>query len=119
MIWDYLISNAKHRLGDLFIGVSRDAFMTRQYTLNIYNEMKRQDYVKDGSDPKSVECWFNECPESFFFYQKHDVVQNIPFIRGIQTWWMWLMKVKHSHNNIIAMDSTFSTKKYGVSTYIS
>ena len=66
MIWDQLISDVKHRSGELFTGVSRDAFMTRQYILNIYNDTKRQYYVKDESDPKSVECWFNECPRSLF-----------------------------------------------------
>ena len=29
MIWDQVISNVKHRSGELLIGVSRDAFMTR------------------------------------------------------------------------------------------
>ena len=93
--------------------------MTRQDILNIYNDMKRQEYVKDQCDPKSVECWYNECPENFFFYQKQDVVQDIPFIIGIQTKWMRSMMVKHSHNNVISMDSTFSTNKYGVSSYLS
>ena len=29
MIWDQVISNVKHRSGELLTGVSRDAFMTR------------------------------------------------------------------------------------------
>jgi len=119
MIWDKLISDVNHGSGELFTGISRDAFMTRQDILNIYNDMKRLEYVKDENDPRSVECWFNECPEKFFFYQKQDVNQNIPFTIGIQTRWMRSMMVKHSHNNIISMDSTFSTNKYGVSTCFS
>ena len=119
MIWDQLIYDVKHRSGELFTWVSRDAFMTRQDILNIYNDMKRLEYVKDENDPRSVECWFNECPKKFFFYQKQDVNQNIPFTIGIQTRWMRSMMVKHSHNNIISMDSTFSTNKYGVSTCFS
>ena len=91
--------------------------MTRKYILNIYNDMKRIEYVKDECDPGSVECWYNEFPRNFFFYQKQDVVQNIPFIIGIQTPWMHLMMVKHSHNNVMSMDSTFSTNKYGVSSH--
>ena len=56
-------------------------------------------------------------PSKLFFYQKQDVVQTIPFIIGIQTSWMHLMKVKHSHNNVMSIDSTFSTNKYGVSSH--
>jgi hypothetical protein len=41
-------------------------------------------------------------------------VQNIPFIIGIQTCWMHSMMVTHSHNNVMSMDSTFSTNMYGV-----
>jgi len=119
MIWDKLISDVKNGSGELFTGIRRDAFMTRQDILNIYNDMKRLEYMKDENDPTSVECWFNEFPEKFFFYQKQDVIQNIPFIIGIQTRWMRSMMVKHSHHNIISMDSTFSTNKYGVSTCFS
>ena len=66
MIWDKLISDVNHGFGELFTGISRDAFMTRQDILNIYNDMKRLEYVKDENDLRSVECWFNECPERFF-----------------------------------------------------
>jgi hypothetical protein len=59
-------------------------------------------------------CWYNQFPDSFFFYQKQDIVQNIPFIIGIQTRWMRSMMVKYSHNNAMSMDSTFSTNMYGV-----
>ena len=47
LIWDKLIYDVKHRSGELFTRVSRDAFMTRQDNLNIYNDTKRLDYVKD------------------------------------------------------------------------
>ena len=56
-------------------------------------------------------------PSKLFFYLKKDVVQNIIFIIGIQMQWMSLMMVKHSHNNVMSMDSTFSTNKYGVSSH--
>ena len=83
MIWDKFISDVQHESGELFTGITRDALMTRQDILNIYNDIKRLEYVKDESDPTSVECWYNNSPESFFFYQKQDVIQNIPFIIGI------------------------------------
>ena len=79
--------------------------------------MKRLEYVKDQNDPTSVGCWYNESPNSFFFYQKQDVAQSVPFIIGIQTVWMCSMMTQHSNNSVISMDSTFSTNKYGVSTY--
>ena len=115
---DKFISNVELGSGDLFIVISRDALMTIKYILNIYNDMKRIEYVKDECDPRSVECWYNECPWNFFFYQKQDVVQNIPFIIGIQTPWMSSMMVRHLDNNVMSMDSTVSTNKYGVSSYL-
>ena len=117
MIWDKFIFDMELGSSDLFTGLSRDALMTRKYILNIYNDIKRLEYVKDECDPRSVECWYNECPRNFFFYQKQDVVQNIPFIIGIQMLWMCLMMVKHSHDNVMSMDSTFRTNKYGVSSH--
>ena len=54
-------------------------------------------------------------PSKLFSLPKQDV-QNIPFIIGMQTPWVHLMMVKHSHNNVMSMDSTFSTNKYGVSS---
>ena len=43
MIWAQLISNVKHKSGELFIGVSWDAFMKRQDILSVYNDTKRKD----------------------------------------------------------------------------
>jgi len=70
--------------------------------------------MKDDSDPTSVKCWYNQFLDCFFFYQKQDIVKNIPFIIGIQTNWMCSMMVTHSHNNVMSMDSTFSTNMYAV-----
>ena len=117
MIWDKFISDVEHQSGQLFTGTTRDTLMTRQDILNMYNDLKRQEYVKDQSDPTSVDCWYNQYLDKFFFYQQ-DVVLNVPFIIGIQTSWMRSMMVKYSHNIVISMDSTFSTNKYGVSTYL-
>ena len=64
------ISDVELGSGDLFTGLSRDALMTRKDILNIYNDMKRIEYVKDECDPRSVECWYNEFPRNFFFLQK-------------------------------------------------
>jgi len=119
MIWDKFISDVKDGSGELYTGIPRDTYMTKKDISNIYNDIIRLEYAKDQSDPKSVECWYKENRESFFFYQKQDLVENIPFIIGIQTKWMCSMMLKYSHNNIISMDSTFSTNKYGVSTYLS
>lgn len=119
MIWDMFISDVAQESGELFTGISRDSLMTRKDISNVYNDMKWIEYVKDESDPLSVECWYNQCPENFFFFQKQDVGENVPFMIGIQTPWMRSIMVKHSHNNVMSMDSTFSTNKYGVSTYLS
>ena len=47
MIRDKFISDVELGSGDLFIGISRDTLMTRKDILNIYNDMKRIEYVKD------------------------------------------------------------------------
>ena len=63
MIWDMFISDVAQESGELFMGISLDSLMTRKYISNVYNDMKRIEYVKDESDPLSVECWYNQCPE--------------------------------------------------------
>lgn len=114
MVWDKFLSDVEHKSGELFTGVTQDTLMTRQDILNIYHNIRRKEYVKDDRDPVSVDCWYNQFPDKFFYYQKQDIVQGIPFIIGIQTGWMRSMMVRHSHNDIISMDSTFSTNMYGV-----
>ena len=88
MIWDKLIHDVEYEVGPLFTGIARDALETRQDILNMYNDIKRQEYVKDQSDPTSVDCWYNQFLDKLFFYQQQDVMQNIPTILGIQTSWM-------------------------------
>lgn len=56
--------------------------------------------------------------DNFFYYKTLNNVENIPFIIGIQTQSMQEMIAKHSHDSIIAMYSTVSTNKYGVSRKI-
>lgn len=70
---------------------------------------------KNENDAKSVSLWHVEEKDNFFYYKTLNSGENIPFIIGIQTPWMQEMMVRYSHNSIIAMDSTFSTNKYGVS----
>ena len=119
MIWDKFISDVKDGSGELYTGILRDTYMKKKDISNIYNDIIRLEYVKDQSDPKRVEWRYKEQRESFFFYQKQYIVENIPFTIGIQTKWMCSMMLKYSHNNIISMAPTFSTNKYGVSTYLS
>jgi hypothetical protein len=114
MVWDKFISDVEHQSGELFTGVTRDTLMMRKDISNIYHNIRKKEYMKDESDPTSVDCWYNQFPDSFFFYQKQNIVQNIPFIIGIQTHWMRSMMVRYSHNNAMSMDSTFSTNMYGV-----
>ena len=60
---------------------------------------------------------YQQDPNSLFFYQiPHG--DEISFIIGIQIDWMLHNIVKYAHNNIIAMDSTFITNKYGVSIHL-
>ena len=119
MIWDKFICEVKDRSGDLYRGIPRNTCMTRKGISNIYNDTIRLEYVKDQSDPKRVEWRYKEQRESFFFYQKQYIVENIPFTIGIQTKWMCSMMLKYSHDNIISMDSTLFKINYGGSTNLS
>ena len=65
----------------------------------------------------SVNLWYEQHTDDIFFYQKPNG-KDVPFIIGIQTKWMLENMVKLSHNSLIAMDSTFSTNKYGVSVML-
>ncbi|GLJ18525.1 hypothetical protein SUGI_0329350 [Cryptomeria japonica] len=75
------------------------------------------DHKKNEDDAKSVCLWHEEEKDNFFYYKTPNNEENVPFIIRIQTPWMREMMVKHSHNSIIAMDSTFSTNKYGYQLY--
>jgi hypothetical protein len=59
MVWDKFISDVEHQFGELFIGVTRDTLMTRVDISNIYHNIRKKEYMKDESDPTSVECWYN------------------------------------------------------------
>ena len=76
----------------------------------------KESYQLHTKDEMSVNLWYQRNQDDFFFYQKPNGA-NIPFIAGIQTKWMLETMVKLSHNSLIAMDSTFSTNKYGVSFF--
>jgi len=68
MIWDKFIFDVKDGHRELYTWTSRDTYMTRQDILNIYTDTIRLECVKDQSDPISVECWYKEHAENFFFY---------------------------------------------------
>lgn len=64
----------------------------------------------------SVNLWYEKHHNDFLFYQNPNG-EEISFIAGIKTKWMLETMVKLSHNSLIAMDSTFSENKYGVSIF--
>ena len=92
----------------------RDFFLSRKDIVNIYNRLSKGNYQLHQKDELSVNLWYQKHREDFFFYQKPNGA-DVPFIMGIQTKWMLEKMVNLSHNSLIAMDSTFSTNKYGVS----
>jgi hypothetical protein len=44
--------------------------MTRMDISNIYHNIRKKEYMKDESDPTSVECWYNQFPDNFIFHPK-------------------------------------------------
>ncbi|GLJ25216.1 hypothetical protein SUGI_0482450 [Cryptomeria japonica] len=95
----------------------RDTCLLRKDVLNAWKRVRSLRSQKNEDDAKSVSLWHVEGKDNFFYYKRPNNVENIPFVMGIQTPWMREMMVKHSHNSIIAMDSTFSTNKYGYELY--
>ncbi|GLJ35915.1 hypothetical protein SUGI_0720590 [Cryptomeria japonica] len=95
----------------------RDTCLLRKDVLNAWKRVRSLRSQKNEDDAKSVCLWHEEEKDNFFYYKTPNNEENVPFIIGIQTPWMREMMVKHSHNSIIAMDSTFSTKKYGYQLY--
>ena len=93
----------------------RDTCLLKKDVLNAWKRVCSQCSEKNEDDSKSVCLWHVEGKEKFFYYKTPNNAKNILFIIGIHTPWMQEMMVKHSHNSIIAMDSTFSTNKYCVS----
>ena len=94
----------------------RDFFLRRKDVVNIYDRLMKESYQLHSKDEMSVNLWYQRNQDDFFFFQKPNGT-DIPFIAGIQTKWMLETMVKLSHNSLIAMDSTFSTNKYGVSFF--
>ncbi|GLJ58477.1 hypothetical protein SUGI_1452340 [Cryptomeria japonica] len=91
--------------------------LLRKDVLNAWKRVRSLRSQKNEDDAKSVCLWHEEEKDNFFYYKTPNNEENVPFIIGIQTPWMREMMVKHSHNSIIAMDSTFSTNKYGYQLY--
>lgn len=65
MMWEKFIFDLRYGSGELFTGAPRDSFMTRKDVSNMYNNIKRLEYVKHENDPMSVDCWVSECPRAF------------------------------------------------------
>ena len=91
----------------------RDFFLRRKDVANIYCQLSKGNYQLHKKDEMSVNLWYKKSKEDFFLYQNPNDA-GVPFIIGIQTKWMLETMVKLCHNNLIAMDSTFSTNRYGV-----
>ena len=89
-----------------------DYFLSRKDVVNIYGRLSKGNYQLHKKDEMSVNLWYQKHKENFFLYQNSNGA-DVPFIIGIQTKWMLETMVKICHNNLVAMDSTFNTNKYG------
>eukprot|EP01018_Ginkgo_biloba_P001729 Gb_02363 [translate_table: standard] len=91
---------------------SQDDFFVEDI-INIFNRCSQETFQLHTKDSMSTNLWVRT---SKVFYQK-PVDDQTTFIIGLQTPWMHEMMVKFSHNNLIAMDSTFNKNKYGYQLY--
>ncbi|XP_057845861.1 uncharacterized protein LOC131055410 [Cryptomeria japonica] len=109
----------RHHLDHGFLELmnNRDAYMLRKDVLNAWKKIRSIRSQKNKDDAISVGLWYAEEKENFFYFQWANIMNDVPFIIGIQTPWMQETMVKHSHNSIIAMDSTFFTNKHGFQLY--
>eukprot|EP01018_Ginkgo_biloba_P032619 Gb_20521 [translate_table: standard] len=94
----------------------RDDFLTRQDIHNLEAQIKASSYYK-VKRTLVFEVGFNDTM-IVFFYQ--DMLNNQPFILGIQSTWQLEQMVKFGKNNLIGTDSTFGTNnlKYPLFTLI-
>ena len=61
-----------------------DFFLSRKDVVNIYNQLSKGNYQLHQKDEISVNIWYQNNREDFFFYQKPNGV-DAPFTMGIQT----------------------------------
>eukprot|EP01018_Ginkgo_biloba_P010196 Gb_14011 [translate_table: standard] len=85
----------------------RDDFLTDIY--NLEAQIKSSSYKLQSKEDKSVRCWIQRHHDQLFFYQ--DMLNNQPFILGIQSTWQLEQMVKFGKNNLITIDSTFGINK--------
>eukprot|EP01018_Ginkgo_biloba_P036354 Gb_12992 [translate_table: standard] len=87
----------------------RDDFLTRQDIYNLEAQIKASSYKLQSKEDDSVRGWIQQHHDRVFFYQ--DMLNNQPFILGIQSTWQLEQMVKFGKNNLIATDSTFGINK--------
>ncbi|XP_057842917.1 uncharacterized protein LOC131052308 [Cryptomeria japonica] len=105
-------------LKDLFGGVprGRNGHLFRRDVANIYNRVTKTTSQLHDQDTLSVDLWYQQERQSFFFYQK-SCDEDVPFVMGIQTPWMLEAMLNYSHNSLISMASTSITNKHEYQLY--
>ena len=102
---------------------SRDHFMKDWDIRNIAVRVNEAVYRKDENDAESVRMWVQANRDIVFYYQELNsgpvpgtlTGDNMPFVIGIQTKFMFRMMLEHGHNSAVSIDATFGTNHKKVS----
>ena len=100
-----LVTQQTH--GDV-LKMGRNAFLTKRDILNQRKQLDDPRYRIHEDDSLNFQYWVEKNEVDVF------ILNREPFILWIMTIWQVEQVVKHGHNNVLAMDSTFRTIKYKV-----
>ena len=92
--------------------MGRDAFLTKKDILNQRKQLDDPRYQIHEDDSLNVQYWVEKNEVDVF------ILNREPFMLEIMMRWQVEQVVKHGHNNVLAMDSTFCTSKYKVFSLI-
>jgi hypothetical protein len=93
---------------DNFLTMGRDAFLTKRDILNQRKQLDDPWYQIHEDDSISIQYWVEKNEVDVFLLNQE------PFTLGIMMRWQVEQVVRHGHNNVLMMDSTFCTNKYKV-----
>jgi hypothetical protein len=98
---------------------SRDHFMKDSDIRNVAVKVNQAVYQKHENDAESVRMWVQANRNIVFYYQELNSGSvsgalngdNMPFVIGIQTDFMFRMMLEHGHKSAVSIDATFGTNE--------
>jgi len=96
----------------------RDDLLCKRDLYNMKAQVDRETYMFHANDQTSIARFVERAPQRVLYHQVYKSgPPEVDFMLGLQSKWQLGMMIQMSHNNVLCMDSTFSTTKYGVSSF--